>query len=571
MFNEGLDLPNIDTVLMLRPTESSIIWIQQFGRGLRKSGNKPELKVIDYIGNHRSFLVKIRSMIQPLFDRCTSDAEISAAMRILEKGEIELPEGCSITYELETMDIIRSLLRTRAGDDAIIAFYDDFKERHGFRPTAIELFHSGYNPRALKKSHESWLGFVHSMGDLNSEVANLTNGAAEFLEALDSTPMTKSFKMLVLQAMLNLNQIPGSVSIEELTEEFRRIANRSQKLKEDVGPAIQDNRSLRSLIEKNPIAAWSSGKGTKQRSYFQYQERVFQFLPQLDSKDGATRESYQDLVRELVDWRLAEYLGRSDELGKDGQGFVCRVLQSGGRLILKLPDRSKIVNIPIDWVPIKADGKRYWAKFTSNLLEVIRKEPKSSENVIGDLLRKWFGGDTGQPGTRFDVRFEQQDDNWLMSPAMIDTSLLGPEIWRHYKREDIPRLFGETFNTSRWNQGFIALPSNLILLVTLDKGSHPKEHRYQDVFLSPKQIQWVSQNRTKQSDRHGQLISQHKEMDTQVQLFVRKKKLVSGKAAPFVYCGAVDFESWEGEKPITVIWNLPEAVPDKIWNEVKKK
>jgi len=37
MFNEGLDIPEIDTVMMLRPTESRILWLQQFGRGLRKS------------------------------------------------------------------------------------------------------------------------------------------------------------------------------------------------------------------------------------------------------------------------------------------------------------------------------------------------------------------------------------------------------------------------------------------------------------------------------------------------------------------------------------------------------
>jgi superfamily II DNA or RNA helicase len=66
MFNEGLDIPSIDTVLMLRPTESSILWLQQFGRGLRKSEGKERLKVVDYIGNHRTFLIKLRSMMQPL-------------------------------------------------------------------------------------------------------------------------------------------------------------------------------------------------------------------------------------------------------------------------------------------------------------------------------------------------------------------------------------------------------------------------------------------------------------------------------------------------------------------------
>ena len=58
MFNEGIDLPEIDTIMMLRPTESRILWLQQFGRGLRKKLNEKRLTVIDYIGNHRIFLLK---------------------------------------------------------------------------------------------------------------------------------------------------------------------------------------------------------------------------------------------------------------------------------------------------------------------------------------------------------------------------------------------------------------------------------------------------------------------------------------------------------------------------------
>lgn len=98
MFNEGLDLPNVDTVLMLRPTESTILWQQQFGRGLRKSESKDHLRVIDYIGNHRSFLVKIRALLEPLLNAGHSDAAIAAALRLLQQGRAELPPGCGVTY-----------------------------------------------------------------------------------------------------------------------------------------------------------------------------------------------------------------------------------------------------------------------------------------------------------------------------------------------------------------------------------------------------------------------------------------------------------------------------------------
>ncbi|WP_017755041.1 DEAD/DEAH box helicase [Calidifontibacillus oryziterrae] len=60
IFNEGVDIPSVNTVLMLRPTNSPIVFIQQLGRGLRKFKDKSFLTVLDFIGNHnKTFLIAI--------------------------------------------------------------------------------------------------------------------------------------------------------------------------------------------------------------------------------------------------------------------------------------------------------------------------------------------------------------------------------------------------------------------------------------------------------------------------------------------------------------------------------
>ncbi|USK60756.1 DEAD/DEAH box helicase [Peribacillus asahii] len=60
IFNEGVDIPSVNTVLMLRPTNSPIVFIQQLGRGLRKHDSKTFLTVLDFIGNHnKTFLIAI--------------------------------------------------------------------------------------------------------------------------------------------------------------------------------------------------------------------------------------------------------------------------------------------------------------------------------------------------------------------------------------------------------------------------------------------------------------------------------------------------------------------------------
>ena len=53
LFNEGVDVPSVDTLLLLRPTESATLFLQQLGRGLRKSKNKSACTVLDFVGLHR--------------------------------------------------------------------------------------------------------------------------------------------------------------------------------------------------------------------------------------------------------------------------------------------------------------------------------------------------------------------------------------------------------------------------------------------------------------------------------------------------------------------------------------
>ncbi|HEU5117847.1 MAG TPA: DUF3427 domain-containing protein, partial [Isosphaeraceae bacterium] len=60
----------------------------------------------------------------------------------------------------------------------------------------------------------------------------------------------------------------------------------------------------------------------------------------------------------------------------------------------------------------------------------------------------------------------------------------------------------------------------------------------------------------------------HRERGIAVHLFVRGQAKVNGKTQPFIYCGALEFERWEGEKPITVWWRLRQPVPEHLRAEL---
>lgn len=564
MFNEGVDLPHVDTIMMLRPTESRIIWTQQFGRGLRKADDKDHLTVIDYIGNHRTFLLKAEVLLQLEH----SPVAIADALRRIEAQSLDLPPGCEVTYDLRAIQIMRALLPTQSLD-TIRAWYEDFRERQGARPRAVEALHEGYAPRSLRRAYGSWLRFVDQMGNLAEIQASLLRGAGiqagvsvhRFLDELETTPMTKSYKMVVLLAMLNQDRLPGTINLDDLAQAVVHIARRSARLQEDFGESLGDPQALKRLLEANPIAAWSGGAGTHDVTYFAYEAGRLSSRFDVPSPQ---REPFQELVRELVDWRLAEYLQRQPE-GVDA--IICKVSHAGGRPMLFLPNRLRRPDIPLGTTPVLIDGRRYEAEFVTVALNVVHP-PGSPRNELPGLLRGWFGPDAGLPGTSFQVRLEKTPDNvYQLTPLRPTGATQVLEPWRQYPREAIPTLFGLTFNTSVWNQGFIFKDNRVLLLVTLDKADKAEQHRYEDHFEDPGRFQWQSQNKQHRAGKTEQKLPRHKELGIPVHLFVRKAPKVDGRAAPFLYCGECEFLSWEGDRPITVHWRLKDPVPER-WRAV---
>lgn len=100
IFNEGVDIPEIDTVLFLRPTESLTIFLQQLGRGLRLAEGKDCLTVLDFVGNARpeyDFESKFRALI---------GKTTTSVQKEIEDDFPHLPLGCSIVLEKKAKDII---------------------------------------------------------------------------------------------------------------------------------------------------------------------------------------------------------------------------------------------------------------------------------------------------------------------------------------------------------------------------------------------------------------------------------------------------------------------------------
>ncbi len=105
VFNEGVDLPNVDTVMLLRPTESATIYLQQLGRGLRKAEGKDVLTVLDFIGQHRTEY-RFDQRFQKLLKGSRTDV-----IKQVESDFPFLPAGCHIELDRVSKEIVLGNLK----------------------------------------------------------------------------------------------------------------------------------------------------------------------------------------------------------------------------------------------------------------------------------------------------------------------------------------------------------------------------------------------------------------------------------------------------------------------------
>lgn len=105
LFNEGVDLPNVDTLLLLRPTDSPTLFLQQLGRGLRKYEGKPTCLVLDFVGQHRREF-RFDRRFQALLGGSRKHVE-----RQVETGFPFLPAGCHLELEPRARDIVLESIR----------------------------------------------------------------------------------------------------------------------------------------------------------------------------------------------------------------------------------------------------------------------------------------------------------------------------------------------------------------------------------------------------------------------------------------------------------------------------
>ncbi|MGW4924562.1 DUF3427 domain-containing protein [Streptomyces parvulus] len=156
LFNEGLDIPDVDTLLLLRPTSSATVFLQQLGRGLRRTETKPVLTVLDFIGQHRAefrFEEQFRALTNLSRNRLVDH---------IERDFPQLPSGCQILLEGKSKELVLGNIRTQLGA-TVKTLVKEVKE-YGTPRLADYLSESRREIKELYKSDNSWTTVLRRAG-----------------------------------------------------------------------------------------------------------------------------------------------------------------------------------------------------------------------------------------------------------------------------------------------------------------------------------------------------------------------------------------------------------------------
>lgn len=335
IFNEGVDIPEINQVIMLRPTESPIVFVQQLGRGLRKAIDKEYVVILDFIGNYKNnFMIPIALS----GDRSYNKDNIR---RYVLEGERIIPGSSTIHFdEISKKRIFEAI------DHA------DF--------TDIKLIKENYTN--LKRK----LGRIPSLLDFDKY------GEMDVFRIFDNKSLGSYYKFLVkyekkFKIRLNMNEekmiefiskkIANGKRIHEL-ELLNILNNESDNLLEKLQKKINvkygfylDEKTKRSIVNvlTNNFASGSGKKTYKECIFIEENDNDYRISKKFD--EMLKNKDFKNMFDELIQFGISRYKQNYSEKYKDTQFTIYQKYT--------YEDVCRLLNWKNNEVPLNIGGYKY--------------------------------------------------------------------------------------------------------------------------------------------------------------------------------------------------------------------
>ncbi|MFW0712497.1 DEAD/DEAH box helicase [Aliarcobacter butzleri] len=258
IFNEGIDIPSINMVLFLRPTNSPIVFVQQLGRGLRKYQNKEFLTVLDFIGNHKkAYLIALALVGNKMIDKESIKLSIENNFADFKNAFISMDEiSKSRILEQINKENFNQLKYLKEQ-------YFEVKNILGKVPTLLDFlqFEDVINPLKFIDESKSYIEFLAKVEE-NKKLKELILDenfvkAIRFIE--NELPIKRVYEFVILKYLLNNDFCDENIAFKILNKYLNRVDKETIMhsflyLRQDFLDSAQKNRYLKLINYENKIA-----------------------------------------------------------------------------------------------------------------------------------------------------------------------------------------------------------------------------------------------------------------------------------------------------------------------------
>lgn len=474
IFNEGVDIPEVNQVLLVRPTQSSIIFIQQLGRGLRKFENKEYVVILDFIGNYENnFLIPIALSGDRTYEK-------DNIRRYLMEGSKVIPGQSSINFdEISKKRIYQAINKTNFSKVSLFKkSYQNLKFRLGRIPYLCDFYENGeFNPEIILNhvKYDSYYSFLKEIDDdYDGHIDNKDNLSLKFI----SSKILKGVRPheAIILKYLRHNKYFTIEKIEEYLYDEYGLENQLESI---IG-AIN-------LLSLNFYKKESSNKSGQTQLVPASQEAKF--------------EDYQANT-------VSSAIGKVD--GFDYENIFFNF------------------DIGLDSLKDNKDHRFIISDYFQNALN----QPtylKHFEDAIGYTLLKY----EDVYGVSDKARYEIRNQNYTVD---LDSSSEDKfKLYAKYSREDVLKILNWTFFMNGQNIGGYKIKYNTCpIFVTYDKKEDISETiNYEDAFVSRDVFSWMSRNNRRIDSRELKPLVNY-DNDLDIRLFVKKS---DDEGIDFYYIG----------------------------------
>ncbi|BCN29881.1 DUF3427 domain-containing protein [Anaeromicropila herbilytica] len=425
IFNEGVDIPEINQVIMLRPTESPVVFVQQLGRGLRKTEEKEYVVILDFIGNYKNnFMIPIALS----GDRTYSKDNIR---KYVMEGSRIIPGSSTIHFdEISKKRIFESINNVATTKKLLTEKYLVLKYKLGRIPSLVEFYEYGEIDPMLFIDYSGTYHLFRKMvdKDYKIELAQNENTILEFVSGIIANGK-RPHELVILDCIMNSNSFNQDDIKNKLSEDYS-IAYTDEAFESAIH--VLDGRFLNSPSDKKKFADLEilqedvNGNYQRVKSYYQRLQHN-EFYNQLKDLIQLGLKRYSDL-----------YLPRLDDCGlalyqKYSRKDVCRILN------WERDDSSTIYGYRIKYrtCPIFV---------TYNKQEDIAESTKYDDQFIDKKVFSWMTRSTGNWRQESEQLMNYKDNGILIYLFVKKSDGEGSDFY--YMGQCTPIEANETINTN---------------------------------------------------------------------------------------------------------------------------